>query len=538
MFEHLLSGFSRQDLLPHGSCFLWDRSLLGLHVVSDSLIAVSYYSIPFALAYFVFRRQDFLYRWIIILFAAFILACGTTHLFDVWTLWYPHYGWQGVMKGATALLSIATAVSVWRVMPRALRLPSPAQLAVVNARLGDEVADHQRAVDRLQTEASEREIAEEALRASEQRLELALMGADLGLWDWNVKTGAAVFNDRWATMLGYSPKEIRPIYDQWVQLVHPDDLSGVMERLNAHLDGSAPFYEVEHRLLTKDGQWLWVLSRGKVFDRDAEGRPLRAAGTHMEITARKELEGRLQQQQDELCYAQRLTTAGELAATMAHELNQPLGAIANYAGGATLRFRDLLEANPALGEVMNNMLKLSKRAGEVVSGIRDLVRKHELRREWVDLEAALREVLPLVHSDLQRKRIRLRLNIQPGLPPIWGQSIYLQQLVLNLILNAIDAMDAPERRRRELRLWAGAGGEHQIEIGISDTGPGFAPEVAQRVFEPFLSTKPDGIGLGLSICRTIVEAHGGSIRADSEPGRGVTWNIALPTHGGDRPRVR
>lgn len=530
MFDNLLSGFSRRDLMPHGMCFLWDEGLLSLHLVSDSLIAASYYSIPFALAYFVLRRRDFLYRWVLILFAAFILACGTTHVFDVWTLWHPHYGVQGLLKAATAALSMATAVSLWLVMPRALKIPTPSELAVVNGKLSDEISRHRGAVERLESEASERRTAETALRASEERLDLALTGADLGLWDWNVKTGIAVFNERWATMLGYSLDEIRPQFDQWLGLIHPDDLPTVMDRLNAHLDGTAETYEVEHRLLMKGGRWRWVLTRGKVFDREPDGTPVRAAGTHMDITARKELEERLQQQQDELCYAQRLTTAGELVATMAHELNQPLGAIANYAGGATLRFRDLLEANPALGEVMANMLKLSTRAGEVVAGIRDLVRKHELQREWVDLEAIIREVLPLVHGELQRKRIRLRLNIQPGLPPVWGQSIYLQQLVLNLVLNAIDAMASHEARRRELRIWASSAAAQQVEVGISDSGPGFAQEIAQHLFEPFLTTKPDGIGLGLSICRTIVEAHGGRMTLQSSGEHGVTWNISLPIH--------
>ncbi len=533
MFDGFLAGLARAQFLPHGSCFQWNKPLIALHVVSDSLIALSYYSIPFALGYFIMRRADLVYRWMFTLFALFILACGTSHVLDVWTLWHPSYVAQGGVKAATALLSTATAVSLWGLIPRALALPSPSQLASLANRLGQEIASHEQAVYRLNTEIFERKCAEDALRASEQRLELALMGADLGLWDWNIQTGAVIYSDRWATMLGYAPHEIAPKVEEWRRLLHPEDMALVQARLEAHFRGDTPFYEAEHRLLTKDGEWLWVLTRGKVFEWDASGRPLRAAGTHMDITPRKRLEVRLQQQQDELCYAQRLTTAGELAATMAHELNQPLGAISNYAGGAMLRFRKLFEATPELGELMDTMLKLANRASEVVSGIRDLVRKHELRREQVRIDAMLQEVLPLIHGDVQRKSVRFHLDVEPDLPPVWGQSVYLQQLVLNLVLNAMDAMDEAAVQRRELILWARiTASRSQIEIGVSDSGPGFAPEVVDRLFQPFVSTKRDGIGLGLSVCRTIVEAHAGRLWADSTPGEGVTWHVLLPVSAG------
>jgi len=664
MFENLLHWFSPGPLVPHGTCLIWNKGLIGLHVISDALITLSYYSIPFGLVYFVWHRTDLVYRWMFLLFAAFILGCGTTHLFDIWTLWHPDYLLQGVIKAGTAAVSVATAILLGRLIPQALTLPSRAELALVNSQLNQEIAERQEAVTRLQGEVAERKDAErklrknearlrtilentvegivtidehgvielfnpaaermfgydsgellgqnisrlmppphrnahdghlaeyrlarekrimrgqrevtglrkdgstfpleiafgefesfgrrftgilrditerkraeEALRASEERLEAALMGADLGSWDWNIQTGEAVFSDRWITMLGYARDEIEPCYDSWARRVHPDDMPRVLEVLNAHLEGKTPFYEAEHRLLTNTGQWKWVLARGRMYERDPHGNPHRAAGTHMDISAGKELEERLRQQQAQLVYIQRLTTAGQIAAMMAHELNQPLGAIANYVGGATLRFHDLLAANPALDQAMKETLRLSQRAAAIVGGVRDLVRKHEAGREWLDISTLMSDTLSLARAELVRRRIRVKSQVHAALPRIWGQRVQLQQLLLNLFLNAAEAMDDPAIGRRELTVRADLNPKKNIELSISDTGAGFPPDLAAQPFEPFVSTKPEGIGLGLSICQTIAEAHGGELSAHSVPGKGATLTVILPADPGEGPNV-
>ena len=408
----------------------------------------------------------------------------------------------------------------------------PAEIAV------GEFADDGRHFTGIIRDITQRKQADEALRGSEQRLELALMGAGLGLWDWNIVTGAVMFDERWANMLGYALNELEPVYDEWARRLHPDDKPHVMEVLNAHLQGATPSYEAEHRLLTKTGQWIWVLARGKVLERDAVGRPLRAAGIHRDITAHKELEERLAQQQAELLHVQRLTTAGELAATMAHELNQPLGAIANYLGGASLRFRDVFAANPALAEMVDHTLRLSKRAAEVVGSIRDLVRKHESQREWLDLGKVIDEALILARAELLRSRVKPKLRVQDPLPRILGQRVQLQQVLLNLILNAAEAMADVETRRRQLTIEAALCGDDAIVVSVSDTGTGFPAEMGARLFEPFVSAKPEGIGLGLSICRTIAEAHGGRMEAQAVPGKGATFRLILQVAEGAEPHAR
>ncbi|MFM8331339.1 MAG: PAS domain S-box protein [Candidatus Methylumidiphilus sp.] len=373
-----------------------------------------------------------------------------------------------------------------------------------------------------------RKNALEALRRSEERLELAILGADLGLWDWDIKTGAVVFSERWGSMLGYAPAEIPSDYAAWEGLVHPDDLANVRRGLLANLEGNTPLFELEYRLLAKNGEWRWTLGRGKVATRDAVGRPMRVLGIDLDIAAQKDLEARLRQQQEELYYAQRLTAAGELTAIMAHELNQPLGAINNYVGGALLRFHDLLLDNPSLAEVLDQTLRLSQRATAVIHGIRALVRKQESKLEWVALESVADEILALLRTEISRKQITVGLDIPSGLPPVWCEKVHLQQLLLNLILNAVQAMDSPECHWRKLMLNAKLNTNHKLDITISDTGPGIDPELAKRLFEPFFSTKSDGIGLGLSICRSIAEAYGGSISVQSIPRQGTVFYVVLP----------
>ena len=394
-------------------------------------------------------------------------------------------------------------------------------LIIAGQRIGMEIARK-----RLE---EERRTSIVALRQSEERLELALRGADLGLWDWNIQTGETYLSDRWISMLGYLREEIESDYAQWERLVHPDDLPGVLAALQAHLSGESPYYEVEHRLLTRAGAWKWVWSSGRVWERDAAGLPLRAAGTHLDISLRKELEQQVSQQQALLAHAQRVTIAGELAATIVHELNQPLGAISSYIGAACLEFAELLAVNPPLNEALNETLRLTQRAANVVRGIRDLVRRREFEKEPVDLAGVLGEILQYLHGELLRRSIRVKNRVLPsGLPCVRGDRIQLQQLFLNLILNALDAMMDVESTQRCLTLQAVVHPGRSMTVRIRDTGSGFAPGVADRLFQPFLTTKPDGIGLGLSLCRTIVQAHGGSISAMPERGQGVCFEVTLP----------
>lgn len=525
MLESLLPWSSFNGLMPHGTCLIWNSGLIELHVISDALIALSYYSIPFGLAHFARNRTDLLYRWMFLLFAAFILACGATHMFDIWILWHPDYLAQGILKALTAVISLVTAVLLWPVLRHALDLPSPAQLAEVNARLSQEVASHRQAVARLEAEAAERRLLEEKLKRNEARLRAILDTAVEGIVTIDANGEIEMCNQAAARMFGYAAGEL--LGQSVNQLIPPQQRAaheGFVAVSRAKNEEGLRLAAREVAGLRKDGSQFPVEIAVGGFENG--GRHF--TGILRDITQRKDLEERLRRQQAELIHAQRLTTAGELAATMAHELNQPLGAIANYLGGVMLRFRAVLEAHPPLGEAINETLRLSKRAAEIVNGIRDLVRRHEHGREWLKVEAVIGAALSLARAELDRRGIKVQATVPGDLPPVWGQRVHLQQLLLNLILNAMEAMETVPPATRKLSIGAGLGPAGQVEISVADTGPGYGEGLASAIFEPFVSTKPEGIGLGLSICRTIAETHGGRVTARMENGQGAVFTLALP----------
>lgn len=275
MMEFLSNFFSTSQFIPHGHCYLWKPELVWLHLVSDVLTGLAYYSIPLMLVYFVRKRQDMPFGWIFLMFGIFIVACGTTHLMDVWTLWYPTYWLSGLLKAITAFVSVLTAIELVPLIPQVLALPSPAQLEVANCQLAKEIAE------RIRTE--------EVLRESEQRWQLALRGNNDGIWDWNVKTNQVFFSPRWKEMLGYEEHDISNHLDEWVTRVHPDDVEWVTQTVQDHFAQKKSFYVAEYRVKCKDSTYKWILDRGQALW-DEDGNVLRMTGTQKDITERKQAE--------------------------------------------------------------------------------------------------------------------------------------------------------------------------------------------------------------------------------------------------------
>ena len=532
-----LSALASSSYLPHGICLTWKPGLIALHVLSDAVIALSYFSIPFALAYFVGQRRDLEYRWMFILFAAFILACGTTHLFDIWTLWRPNYVAQGWMKAVTAAISLATSILLWPVMRQAVGLPSPSQLRQINESLTREVAMRRETVRQLEAEARERHQLEIRLRQNEARLKTLLDTAIEGILTVDERGRVEVANKAAARLFGFRPGELEGRDTQSLLLAEGRPLNP-SRLLRLALTGGGQNLEGTDALvgIRPDGSLFPVdLSVGRYQDGNPHFTCVLRDMTERRKTEQlmREKEDRLKRQESELVHMQRLTTAGELTAMMAHEINQPLGAIANYLGGIQLRFSAVLKAHAGLQDAIAESLRLAQRASDIIQTIRGLVRPRTDGRKAIDLLALVSETLSLLGPELERRHIELVTWFPQSLPPLVAQRIQLQQLLLNLILNAAEAMAETPVGQRRLVIAMRVLADRRVEISLSDTGHGLTPEQAQRIFQPFVTSKSDGIGLGLSICKSIVEAHGGEIEARPGDAEGATFTVRLPIRAGE-----
>ncbi|MFG1376178.1 nitrogen regulation protein NR(II) [Xanthobacter autotrophicus] len=283
---------------------------------------------------------------------------------------------------------------------------------------------------------------------------------------------------------------------------------------------------------TRDGRSVTTLSRWSL-QRDARGRPIATMETNSDITERKRAENELHQAQVDLAHVTRVTTMGELTASIAHEVNQPLAAIVTN-GEACLRW--LRRPVPDMGEAevsVERMIANARRASEVVARLRALARRSEPLHVQIDLGEVIEETVMLIERELSNHGVRLHLAIDPALPPVLGDRVQLQQVVINLALNAIQAMDGAADERRRLRISAAPDDNDApgVAITVEDDGPGVDEEKLPVLFNPFFSTKKDGMGLGLSISRSIVEAHGGRIfaaRGDGTAMRGMRFTLVLP----------
>jgi PAS domain S-box-containing protein len=277
----------------------------------------------------------------------------------------------------------------------------------------------------------------------------------------------------------------------------------------------------------RDGTRIVVASRWSL-QRDPAGQPAGILVTNSDVTAHRRADEALQHARADLARVGALTTMGELAASIAHELRQPLAAITMNCSAA---LRWLNRESPDLGEArdaVSRAVREAQRADEVISGLRSLLGQSRARRESLDINAAISEVLELVRSELRRNDVSIRTVLDPELPTAFGDRVQFQQVVLNLILNGIEAMVAVADRPRILLIRTERSESDVATVIVEDTGPGVDPATIERVFDPFFTTKPKGLGLGLSICRSIVEAHGGRLSASPRAPGGTAFCFTVP----------
>jgi PAS domain S-box-containing protein len=301
--------------------------------------------------------------------------------------------------------------------------------------------------------------------------------------------------------------------------------------VRATLDARRPFRDFVYRSVRTNGTPMYVKSSGKpVFDAHGEFRGYRGTGTDVTAIMRAQEENeRLRQLESDLAHMNRLSMMGELAASLAHEITQPIATARNNARAAII-FLD--KQPPNLGRVREAIACVvgdSDRVGQIVDRMLDHIKKAPPRTDKFDLNEAVREVLLLVHSEISKNRVSLEAHLMEGLVGIYGDRVQLQQVVMNLILNAIEAMNSVEAGVRKLVISTQHVQPNSIGLGVHDSGPGIDPECLDRVFDAFYTTKSKGVGMGLAICRSIIQAHGGRLWAGANEPRGAVFQFTLPT---------
>ena len=373
--------------------------------------------------------------------------------------------------------------------------------------------------------AIERTKAENALRRSRAHLAKVQRLSRTGSFSWRPATGAIVWSEETYRIYGLD-STVRPTMEVVRERVHPADLALFQQTTElASRDGKD--FAFEYRILFPDGavKHLQITAHRSSAEADE---PLEFVGAIMDVTERKRSEDALDRMRLNLAHVSRVSTLGQMAASIAHEINQPLAAIM-INGNASLRWLaseppNLYEAREATHRIVRD----GQRAGDVITRLRSLFRRDGSAKERIGMSEVVREVVAITRAELQKGGVTIRTQMAEDLPPVTGDRVQLQQLVLNLIMNAVEAMSGVQDRRREIVITAGAGEGGEVVVGVRDSGVGLNPEERDKIFDAFYTTKQTGMGMGLAISRSIAEHHGGRLRAQPNDGPGATFLLTIP----------
>jgi signal transduction histidine kinase len=477
-----------------------------------------------------------------------VLDCNSPMLFTHWERRYPYLSAaiplanEGLLvpfqvngKAVGTIWAIAHSSSRrfdaedLRLLESMGRFASAAYQAVQSIEnLKSEIAARDRAEEELRKLTGGLEtqvrVRTEELRRSEALLAEAQRLSATGSFCWRVATDEMTWSEQLYRIFDFDP--VVPVTLELISSrVHPQDIPLLKEMIErARGDGND--LEYEHRLQLRDHsvKYLHLVAHAT---RDQEGR-LEYIGSVQDVTQRQLSEEALGKARSELAHVARVTSLGALTASIAHEVNQPIGASRNNAHAA-LRFLaadppDLPEVREALECVVNE----TYRASEIIDRIRDQVQKLPPRMHAVDVNDAIEQVTALVRGELLKHRVSVQMRLADALPPVHADRVQLQQVMLNLILNGIEAIVSVDDEARELAISTESNPRGGLLVGVADSGPGVAPQDRERIFESFYTTKADGVGMGLSICRSIIDVHGGRLWADAHQPRGAIFKFTLP----------
>jgi PAS domain S-box-containing protein len=378
-------------------------------------------------------------------------------------------------------------------------------------------------IGEVMAQALVRKRTEAALRASEARWQSIFETSSIGISTFDHGLHYLTANPAFQAILGYTDEELRQLTPLDITLEEEREMAQV--RLAELQQGKVDHYVVVKQYRRKDGTVMWGHSS---VARAPESRLEMFIGTMVDITESKRAQDKLRATQNELARITGLTTAGQMAASMVHEIAQPLASIAL---GSSASLRWLAKKPPNLKEVqaaLNRISDSSHRASQVIDSIRAMFKNDRREKALLDVNEVIRDVLALLHFELQNNQILMQAELSPKLPPVLADGVLLQQVIVNLVTNAIEAMDTVTGRARTLRVKSVIREPDGVLIMVEDSGPGIDPENVDRIFNPFFTTKSQGMGIGLSICRSIIEAHNGRLSARSAADRGSVFQIELP----------
>jgi PAS domain S-box-containing protein len=384
----------------------------------------------------------------------------------------------------------------------------------------------------LVTNLRRRRKAERSLMESEERVRLAVSSAGAGLWSLDTGTGRIWGTDKTRELLGIGLDE-ELNFGKFLALVHPEDREGVGRAMQQTLQPEQET-SIEYRIGRPDGNVRWISSRGRLQQLPA-GESIRLMGVFIDITQRKQAALEAQKHREDLARVSRLASLGELSAALAHQISQPLTAILTNAQAAA---RYLSKKQPNLDEVRETVADIiqdDKRASEIIRRLRALFGTGKVELISVDLNEVVREAAGFARDSERLNSVSLVLSLQEGLPPVDVDVLHLEQVILNLVFNGIEAMEGLRSEHREIRISTERCDGDGVRVSVQDRGPGINETTKDQMFQAFQTTKPEGMGMGLSLCRSIIEAHGGRLWAENCPdGSGATFSFTVPTQRGTK----